>query len=115
MDKAAGTGISMLRRNNNRPRMDREKRTIEAMVRMYCSSYHKAEKDICQECAGLLGYAGARLDKCHFGEKKPPCAKCAIHCYSPYMRAKVTAVMRYAGPRMISKHPILALFHGIQR
>ena len=90
-----------------------EKKTIEAMVGMYCSAYHKVEIGICQECACLLDYANSRLDKCPFGEKKGPCAKCTTHCYNPSMRTRVTAVMKYAGPRMISKHPVLALLHMI--
>ena len=104
----------MSKRENNRSRMDKEKRTIEVMVRMYCSCHHKAGRELCRECADILDYAKMRLDKCYFGEKKMSCAKCAAHCYNTSMRAKVTAVMRYSGPRMISKHPILALFHGIQ-
>jgi len=93
--------------------MTREKRTIEAMIKMYCSGHHASEGGLCRECQELLDYAGQRLDKCRFGEKKPACAKCTVHCYSPSMRPMVTAVMKYAGPRMISKHPILALLHGI--
>jgi len=92
--------------------MTREKKTIEAMVRIYCLAHHKAKTGICQECIGILDYARLRLDKCPFGEKKPACAKCTIHCYNPFMRAKITAVMKYAGPRMITKHPILALLHS---
>jgi hypothetical protein len=30
------------------------------------------------------------------------------------MKARVTSVMKYAGPRIIVKHPVLALLHGIQ-
>jgi len=92
-------------------RMAREKKTIEAMVGMYCPAHHRVEIGICQECAGLLDYARLRLDKCPSGKNKPACAKCAVHCYNPSMKAKITAVMKYAGPRMISKHPILALLH----
>ena len=29
------------------------------------------------------------------------------------MREKIREVMKYAGPRMMSRHPILALFHFI--
>ena len=94
--------------------MAREKKTIEVMIKMYCSGHHAHKEGLCQECGELLDYAGQRLDKCPFGQKKPACAKCSIHCYSPAMRAKVTSVMKYAGPRMISKHPILAVMHGIQ-
>ena|SRR3989338_9059240 len=94
-------------------KMAREKKTIEAMVGMYCSAHHKAKTGICEDCAHLLDYARIRLDKCPFGEKKSPCAKCAIHCYDSSMRAKITAIMKYAGPRMIMKHPVLALRHKI--
>ncbi|MDP3791669.1 MAG: nitrous oxide-stimulated promoter family protein [Candidatus Omnitrophota bacterium] len=105
----------MVRQKKSFSKMDREKRTIEAMIGIYCSGRHKSGENLCQECAGLLGYARLRLDRCPFGEDKPACSKCAIHCYNPSMRAKVTAVMKYAGPRMISKHPILTLIHGLQK
>ena len=94
--------------------MDREKRTIEAMIGMYCSGTHKVKTGLCEKCADLLSYAMVRLDKCPQGVKKPACAKCTIHCYNPSMRAMVTEVMKYAGPRMISRHPILALHHLIK-
>lgn len=92
----------------------RDKKTIEVMVRMYCAGVHKTKRGLCRECAALLEYAGMRLDKCPFGEKKPTCAKCTIHCYSPSMRSEVTAVMKYAGPRMALKHPVLAVLHGLR-
>ncbi|MCK5227056.1 MAG: nitrous oxide-stimulated promoter family protein, partial [Desulfobulbaceae bacterium] len=41
------------------------------------------------------------------------CGNCPIHCYKPKMRKKVREVMRYAGPRMIWRHPFLALCHTI--
>jgi len=95
-------------------RIVREKKTIRAMVGLYCAGNHRVKRGLCQECAGLLDYAETRLDKCPFGEKKGPCTKCTIHCYSPYMRARVIAVMKYSGPRIILKHPILALLHGMK-
>ncbi len=95
-------------------RMIREKKTIRTMVGMYCAGHHKVKIGLCQECASLLDYAGTRLDKCPFGGKKPACAKCTIHCYNPSMRAKITAVMKYSGPRIMLKHPILALLHGMK-
>ena len=95
-------------------RITREKKTIEAMVGMYCADHHVPGGGPCGECAGLLDYARVRLDKCPFGEKKTACAKCAVHCYNPSMRARVKEIMRYAGPRMITKHPILALLHAVK-
>jgi hypothetical protein len=60
-----------------------------------------------------LDYARTRLRKCPFQEGKTTCAKCPIHCYKPDRREKIRAVMRYAGPRMLVRHPILALLHLI--
>jgi hypothetical protein len=36
-----------------------------------------------------------------------------MHCYKPAMREKIKDVMRYSGPRMSYRHPLLALFHFI--
>ena len=60
-----------------------------------------------------MGYATRRLDRCVFGDDKPTCANCTVHCYSEAMREQVRAVMRYAGPRMLRRHPILAIRHVI--
>lgn len=95
--------------------MTREKKTIELMIRMYCAGNHAIEGGICPECDSLLEYAVQRLNNCPFGEKKTACSKCSIHCYSQPMRTKVTSVMRYSGPRMMSKHPILAFSHVLSR
>ncbi|MHC4168246.1 MAG: nitrous oxide-stimulated promoter family protein [Planctomycetota bacterium] len=92
--------------------LDEEKKTITAMIRIFCDAHHgTAGKPLCPECSNLLDYAGERLDKCPFGEKKGACSKCRIHCYKPDMRKHVTEVMRYSGPRMLRKHPILAIDH----
>jgi predicted amidophosphoribosyltransferase len=95
------------------PRIVREKRTIRAMVTIYCRAHHGTAGELCPECRELLDYASGRLDRCFFGAEKPACAKCPVHCYKPAMRAKARAVMRYAGPRMPYKHPLLALFHWL--
>ena len=54
-----------------------------------------------------------RIDRCPYQEDKPTCAKCPIHCYKPAMRERVRQVMRYAGPRMLLYHPVLAISHYI--
>jgi len=61
----------------------------------------------------LLQYAHTRLDRCRFGNNKPTCFNCAVHCYSREMGQRVREVMRYAGPRMLTRHPILAIGHLI--
>ncbi len=94
------------------PRMTREARTIEAMISIYCHDKHGTPGEVlCDECTRLVKYAGLRLEKCPYQEHKTTCVKCPTHCYKPDLRAEVREVMRYAGPRMMRKHPFLALMH----
>lgn len=82
------------------------------MIRLYCAGHH-AERSggYCADCRELLDYAQRRLARCPFKEGKTTCARCAVHCYQAQMRERIRVVMRYAGPRMILRHPILALRH----
>lgn len=91
-------------------RRQREEKTLQAMVRIYCRAHHGGE-EICEGCTELLRYAHFRLERCPFGEEKPTCAQCPIHCYKPEPREQVRQVMRFAGPRMLWRHPMLALLH----
>lgn len=93
----------------------REKKTLSAMISMYCRGRHKTGGRLCYECRQLLQYATERLDKCPFGIDKGPCSQCEIHCYKPEMRKRIREVMRYAGPRMPAKHPVLAIDHLIKK
>jgi hypothetical protein len=95
----------------DRPRLSHEWRTMEAMVRCYCKGLHGGGAKVCPECQGLLDYAMLRLDRCRFGEEKPTCANCPVHCYQPERRDQVKHVMRYAGPRMLWRHPLLSILH----
>lgn len=113
-------------------RLAREEKTIATMIGMYCRDHHgaagrsgDAEPDpsvdgpdrrgasggLCEECSALVEYARARLDRCPYGLDKPTCVKCTTHCYKPAMREQVRAIMRYAGPRMVKEHPLLAAAH----
>lgn len=94
-------------------RFSREKKTIGAMIAIHCRDTHDQSRRLCDDCADLQGYAYLRLDKCPFGDTKPTCAKCVVHCYKPSMRERIKQVMRYSGSRMIFRHPILAIFHLI--
>jgi hypothetical protein len=88
-----------------------ELRTLLAMVTIHCRDRHGDDHDLCDGCAALAAYATRRLSRCVFGDDKPTCANCTVHCYNASMREAVRAVMRYAGPRMIYRHPMLALAH----
>jgi hypothetical protein len=94
------------------PRLMRERVTVEKMVGLFCHEVHGTpEGALCEECASLSRYSNERLRRCPFQENKPTCAKCTVHCYIPAMREKVRVVMRYAGPRMLFHHPVLAVRH----
>lgn len=90
-----------------------ERDTLEAMIRLFCKGQHHGDS-LCAECTDLLRYAEARLAKCTYGADKPTCRKCPIHCYRPEMRERITAVMKYAGPRMLIHHPVAALRHVLR-
>lgn len=92
-------------------RIAREKKTIQAMVSLYCRGRHGTRHGLCEDCQGLLAYAQCRLDRCPFGDEKSPCVDCDIHCYRADRREEVRVVMRYAGPRMLWHHPVLAILH----
>jgi hypothetical protein len=96
---------------NFQVRLERERRTIRTMIGMYCQAQHHTQGTLCQACQELHTYAMQRIDKCPFREDKPTCAKCPIHCYKLTMREQVRQVMRYAGPRMLFRHPLLTVMH----
>jgi len=94
--------------------MRRERQTLEAMHQLYCHAHHGMPPgELCPECQALLDYAVQRLDRCPFQENKSTCANCAVHCYKPEMRERIRVIMAYAGPRMLLRHPILAVRHLI--
>ena len=95
----------------NQKRLQREKKTIRAMIELYCQEQHHPQQGLCPDCTQLSSYALQRIEKCPYGSAKPTCASCPIHCYQPAMRQQVRVVMRFAGPRMLLRHPVLALLH----
>ena len=97
-----------------RSKLKKEEQTLTAMLGIFCRGQHETGgKELCGECAQLLEYAKKKLTDCKFDDDKPACSKCLIHCYKPQMREKIRQVMRYAGPRMLKRHPILAARHII--
>ena len=82
------------------------------MIRIFCDAHHGIPRELlCPTCTELWDYAKERLNKCPYGENKGACSKCKIHCYKPDMRKQITDVMRFSGPKMARKHPLLAIDH----
>jgi hypothetical protein len=93
-------------------RIEKEQKTIGVMIQIFCGANHKTgRKCLCPACTELLDYAKERLNKCPYGENKGACSKCKIHCYKPDVRKHITEVMRFSGPKMVTKHPLLAINH----
>jgi len=106
------TSEQRLARLQNR-RLARELETIKVMLRIACRDRHRTAEGLCAECAGLFDYAAKRLALCPYGAEKPTCANCRIHCYGKRQREQVRETMRYAGPRMMLRHPYLAIMHVV--
>lgn len=105
-------------------RRAREKRTISQMVALYCAGSHEAAarterahcgEAVCPACAAVDAYAVLRTERCRRMEAKTSCEECGNHCYAPEKREEIRAVMRYAGPRMLGRHPVAAVRHLLGR
>ena len=92
-------------------RIEREAKTVEVMVGLYCKNHHGLKVEDCPSCSELQNYALDRLYHCPFHEGKTSCKNCPIHCYKPGIKDDIKQVMRYSGPRMMFRHPILTMFH----
>lgn len=89
-----------------------EKKIVAEMISFYCRHKHKTNNNkLCHYCDNLLKYALNKCDHCPFMANKTFCSNCKIHCYSPIMRLNIKKVMRYSGPRMIIRHPIMVMKH----
>ncbi|MFV0527891.1 MAG: nitrous oxide-stimulated promoter family protein [Lachnospiraceae bacterium] len=106
--------MTVRQKKTTQDRREFEQKTIQSMVQIYCTAHHKpgGHGEMCQDCTQLVAYAAMRSAKCPFGEQKTFCSNCRVHCYEPMKREKIRAVMRYAGPRMLWTHPLLALAHA---
>lgn len=92
-------------------KLERERKTISNMVRIYCTKFHNPEDDLCDDCRDLAAYTVECVTRCPCGEDKPACGLCRTNCFREDYYSRITVIMRYAGPRMICKHPLLAFSH----
>lgn len=92
----------------------REKTVVLHMIEAYCRGKHGTRRDeLCTECTQLAEYAEARISRCPFMATKTFCSQCHVHCYAPEKLQAIKDVMRYAGPRMLLRHPVLVVRHGL--
>lgn len=93
---------------------EKELEVVTLMIKRYCRGRHGTRRGLCPDCEELLDYVKLRRSKCPHGDKKPFCSNCRIHCYRPEMRERIREVMRYSGPRIVLRHPVLATRHLIE-
>lgn len=94
-------------------RQEREQQTLNCMIALYCRKKHNTQSGLCDACQELQDYASQRLRQCPFQQGKTTCARCAVHCYREDMRARIRQVMRFSGPRMLLRAPLLTILHGL--
>jgi len=94
---------------------ENEKKTVNLMIQLYCKGNHgRKHGELCDGCRALSDYANARTEHCPHMESKTFCSNCRTHCYKPAMREEIRKVMRWSGPRMLFRHPVLAVRHVIE-
>jgi hypothetical protein len=93
------------------PRIERERKTVSKMIRLHCKKKHDQKTGLCPQCTELKAYSHYRLDNCRHRDNKPTCNNCETHCYKPERREQILAVMRYSGPRLLFRHPVLTVRH----
>jgi hypothetical protein len=81
------------------------------MLQLYCRAHHHSRGGLCPDCGQLLQRALRNLERCRFGQDKPACGDCPRSCYPPAIRSQIRQVMAFSGPRMLLRHPVLALLH----
>lgn len=89
----------------------KEKEVMTLMISVYCRGKHGKNRELCEACEELLAYAVKRVERCPMMASKSFCSACKTPCYAPEKREQIKAVMRYAGPRMLLCHPIIAMKH----
>jgi len=97
---------------NEEKKQQKEIKIINEMIKLYCrKNKHMAKDILCEECKDLKEYALKRIEGCPFKQTKTFCSNCKVHCFKADSRKQIKKVMRYAGPRIILHHPVMALQH----
>ena len=69
--------------------IEREQRTAEQMIRIYCR-YKEGNKELCPTCRQLLQYAHNRLKHCTFGDQKKTCRTASLFSGLPPLLGRET-------------------------
>lgn len=93
-------------------KLDKDRRTLEAIGSIYCRSNHgEAKRDaagMCPECREAFEQTLDRASSCPYGHEGN-CQDCKTHCQRGEAQIRIKTIMRYAAPRMAFRHPIMTL------
>ncbi len=95
--------------------MRREIETVDAIIKLYCDKNHEQSKGLCDQCQEVRNYAIGKIENCPYQPNKPICKSCTTHCYEPAMREEIRKIMRFSGPKLIWRHPILTIRHMMNK
>jgi len=98
--------------------VEEEVRLVDLMIDVYAAAHGDNPPSTDAEVLDaevLKAYAHKRIEQCRYRSEleKPFCNVCPVHCYKPEMRRQIRLVMRYSGPRMLFRHPVLSMLHLI--
>jgi Nitrous oxide-stimulated promoter len=102
---AVGTNVEVIKSNE-----EDEKITIQMMIELYCRNNHRNTIYLCDDCSKLLSNATTLINNCPYSPK-PACGACKNNCFSVEHKKRMKQVMKYSGPKMLFRHPILTIKH----
>lgn len=91
-------------------KLEDELKIVNKMIDIYCYGNHE-DNDTCESCSKLKIYVHNRMEECPYKNHKPACNKCHIHCYDTKEREEIRQVMRYSGPRILFRNPVMVIKH----
>ena len=94
-----------------RARVDKDRKTLEAIGSIYCGAHHDGKKDdagLCPSCRETIDQTLARTEACPNGHEGN-CQDCPIHCQRGEAQQRIREIMRYSAPRMTFRHPLMTL------
>ena len=89
--------------------LDKDRKTLEAIGRIYCGAHHDGAKDavgLCPACREAINATFGRAAACPFGHEGN-CQDCDIHCQRGEAQKRIREIMRYSAPRMALRHPFM--------
>lgn len=89
--------------------VDKDRKTLEAIGRIYCDAYHEGPKDasgLCPACRETVDATLARTQACPFNHEGN-CQDCEVHCQRGAAQKRIREMMRYSAPRMVFRHPLM--------